>query len=1082
MRWTEEKLEARIRELEPYRYREAMAIGPFAAQEDPDGAIGARPPARESGQWQAMELGDDWSGRDQYIWLAADVTVPAEWAERRIVGRFDFGTTGGGTNSGFESLLYVDGEPYQGVDGNHREVFLAPRTAGRLVELRFRLWSGLGGYDIGARPEHRLRHASLAWLDEAVDDLYYTARAGIETVRVLQPHAPERGDVLQALDRALRLLDWAEPGSPDFYASAAAAGASLRAALAALPDKRAAVTVTCVGHTHIDVAWLWRLRHTREKAARSFATVLRLMEQYPDYLFLQTQPQLYAYLKQDYPQLYEQIKARIAEGRWEAGGAMWLEADCNLPSGESLVRQLLYGQRFLQEEFGVRCDYLWLPDVFGYSWALPQILRKSGIRVFMTTKISWNQYNRMPHDTFMWKGIDGSEILTHFITTPDPGGQEGSFYYTYNGVVTPETVQGIWEAYRDQDINRNLLLAYGYGDGGGGVNREMLELRRRLADMPGLPQVVTGRADDYFVGLQERVAQTDGYVHTWDGELYLELHRGTYTSQAHIKRANRKAELLLRQAEWLQTLDATERRDWAGYPAERLREAWTIVLRNQFHDIIPGSSIREVYDDCRLEYAEAEEIGQAALQAAQARIAPADADDADGGGAGRPERSGSAERDGSGRWTVFNSASWPRGALVRIGGAASAAAPTDGAGWQDAGGRPLQAQRVGTDWLVRLPDVPALGYAVIGREAGAPPADRPRGGAEPQREAFVWEPERRTLTTPYYVAVLDAAGRLARLYDRGAAREVLAEGARGNELQVFEDKPKSRHEAWDIDIYYTEKMSAVTELLELELEACGELRAVLRLVWRYRGSRIVQRLTAYAHSRRLDFVTEVDWQERRQLLKTAFPVAVRATEATYNVQFGNVRRPTHWNTSWDYARFESVGHQWADLSERGYGVALLNDCKYGYDIKDNVLRLSLIKSANVPDPEADKGAHVFTYALLPHRGDWYEGEVEREAWDLNDPLTVQAGAARQSRYSLLTVDCPHAAIDAVKRAEDEEALLVRLHEFGGASGTVVLNSDAALAAWAECDLMERPIGAWQSGPIRLKVAPYEIKTLLVRLD
>ncbi|GJM77454.1 hypothetical protein HMSSN036_96700 [Paenibacillus macerans] len=316
------------------------------------------------------------------------------------------------------------------------------------------------------------------------------------------------------------------------YDSLAAAEEQLTRAISALP-KSSPVTVRCIGHTHIDVAWLWRLKHTREKAARSFSTVLRLMEMFPEYVFLQTQPQLYEYLKQDYPELYEQIKERVKEGRWEAAGGMWLEADCNLTSGESLVRQLLYGTRFLREEFGAECTYLWLPDVFGYSWALPQILRKSGFDTFMTTKISWNQYNRMPHDTFKWRGIDGSEVLTHFITTP----QDGSFWwYTYNGNIEASSVQGIWDTYRDKEINKELLLSYGYGDGGGGVNREHLELRRRLEAMPGLPNVVTGRADEYFAKLHETVEKADRYVHTWDGELYLEYHRGTYTSQAYNKK------------------------------------------------------------------------------------------------------------------------------------------------------------------------------------------------------------------------------------------------------------------------------------------------------------------------------------------------------------------------------------------------------------------------------------------------------------------------------------------------------------------------------------------------------------------
>ncbi|MGL5507960.1 MAG: alpha-mannosidase, partial [Paraclostridium sp.] len=368
------------------------------------------------------------------------------------------------------------------------------------------------------------------------------------------------------------------------------------------------MNVTCIGHTHIDVAWLWRLKHTREKCARSFSTVLRLMERYPEYIFLQTQPQLYEYVKNDYPEIYEAIKQKVKDGNWEVDGGMWLEADCNIPSGESLVRQILVGSRFIKEEFNKDVEYLWLPDVFGYSWALPQILKKSGIDMFMTTKISWNQYNRMPHDTFKWRGIDGSEILTHFITTPEPWSQPGSWFYTYNGRLTPKTVKGVYDAYTDKGITNDLLVSYGFGDGGGGVNREMLEYRKRLDKMPGLPNVKTGKAGEYFKCLKEKVANTKDYVHTWDGELYLEYHRGTYTSQAYTKMMNRKLELLYRETEWLSTVACLTNNDWSTYANNEITKGWKTILRNQFHDIIPGSSITEVYEDAKIEYQEAEDL------------------------------------------------------------------------------------------------------------------------------------------------------------------------------------------------------------------------------------------------------------------------------------------------------------------------------------------------------------------------------------------------------------------------------------------------------------------------------------------
>ncbi|SDC67784.1 alpha-mannosidase [Paenibacillus sp. UNCCL117] len=1110
MHWTVEKLEDRIRMLEPYRYRDAIPLA-CGWQEDAEGEVGAYPP--DLSRAAAAERGARWTGRDRYIWLKAQAEVPAHWQSRRAIGVFDFGLTGGGGNSGFESLLFIDGQPYQGVDTNHREVMLPDDAAGRTLPLVFRLWSGLGGYDSGAVLEHTLRRADLCWLDEAADDLYYTGRAMLDTVKLLGDGRAERHELLAALDEAFLLLDWSRPGSEAFYASVVRAQQVLQERLTCLP-KQHAVTVQCIGHTHIDVAWLWRLKHTREKAARSFSTVLRLMEQYPDYVFLQTQPQLYEYIKTDYPQIYEAIRERVAEGRWEAGGAMWLEADCNLTSGESLVRQLLYGIRFFQQEFGVTCRYLWLPDVFGYSWALPQILRQSGIRAFMTTKISWNQYNRMPHDTFRWRGIDGTEILTHFITTPDPGGAEGSFFYTYNGAVTAETVQGIWDGYRDKSVNRKLLLAYGYGDGGGGVNRDMLEMRRRLSQLPGLPQVTTGRADAFFEELQETVDQTGQYVHTWDGELYLELHRGTYTSQAYNKRMNRKLELLYKETEWLAVRQALAA-GWRSYPQAALYAGWKIILRNQFHDIIPGSSIREVYEDSREEYAEAELIARQVWEQADGALTRAGegavsrcGDDAEAessraaganhGAAGAPaperrsvadaeaessraadanHRAAGAPAPGSRSYTVWNSSSWERTELVAISGAAQL-----GEGrWYGASGEKLEAQRSEAEnsWLVRVPSVPSLGHAVIAFTPDAAPSKEAASAPGGPEIPFTAEPGR--IESPYYVIEWNAAGHLVRIYDKQENREVLAPGMQGNVLQVFEDKPKSRHEAWDIDLFYQEKQRTIEELQEVRITELGELYATVEFRWTYMDSSVKQKMVLYARSRRIDFDTAVDWHEQRQLLKAAFPVDIRATEATYDIQFGNVKRPTHWNTSWDYARFESVGHQWADLSERSYGVSLLNDCKYGYDIKDNRLRLTLIKSAAVPDPTADQGEHRFTYALYPHAGDWLQGGTVQAAYALNHPLSVSAGAAASAPASLFAISGgAHVMVDSVKKAEDQDKVVLRLHEYGGNRGTITITSEYDIVSWQACSLLEEPEGEPVTGPeLSCTIKPYELKTFLV---
>ena len=523
---TERKLDRRITEIREYSYREVTALEEFAAREDRQGVVNPEVPTEFEG-WDTIHTGDRWSGRDRYLWLHKEITIPESWKGKRAVGIFDFGNTGAGNNSGFEAMCYINEKPYQGVDVNHKEVFVPEELYGKTFRLTFRLWSGLEGGGVPREQEHRINRADLAYLDEKVDDFYYMGMLVLDTVQNLSDTDPVKFELRNALDEACLLIDWAYPGSGEFYESVHQADDLLNEKIDGM-KKDSLVKVKCVGHTHIDMAWLWRLKHTHEKASRSFSTVLRMMEMFPEYIFLQTQPQLYEYIKEDFPEIYEEIKKRVKEGRWEVDGGMWIEADCNLTSGESLTRQILIGSKFIKDEFGKDVEYLWLPDVFGYSWALPQILKKSGIDMFMTTKISWNQYNRMPHDTFKWKGIDGSEVLTHFITTPEPWNEPGSWFYTYNGLLTAKTVKGVWDAYSEKEMNQELLIAYGYGDGGGGVNRDLLKRRRRIDKIPGLPSLETSTAGEFFRDLKETVKNTDRYVHTWDGELYLEYHRGTY--------------------------------------------------------------------------------------------------------------------------------------------------------------------------------------------------------------------------------------------------------------------------------------------------------------------------------------------------------------------------------------------------------------------------------------------------------------------------------------------------------------------------------------------------------------------------
>ena len=937
-------------------------------------------------------------------------------------------------------MCYINEKPYQGVDVNHKEVFFPEELYGKTFRLTFRLWSGLEGGGVPAPQEHMIKRADLAYLDEKVDDFYYLGAMVLDTVQNLADAEPVKYELRNALDQACKCIDWSYPGSEEFYESVHQADDLLNEKIDGM-KKDSLVKVKCVGHTHIDMAWLWRLKHTHEKASRSFSTVLRMMEMFPEYIFLQTQPQLYAYIKEDFPEIYEEIKKRVQEGRWEVDGGMWVEADCNLTSGESLTRQILIGSKFIKDEFGKEVEYLWLPDVFGYSWALPQILKKSGIDMFMTTKISWNQYNRMPHDTFKWKGIDGSEVLTHFITTPEPWNEPGSWFYTYNGLLTAKTVKGVWDAYSEKEMNQELLISYGYGDGGGGVNRDLLERRRRIDKIPGLPSLETSTAGEFFRDLKETVKNTDRYVHTWDGELYLEYHRGTYTSQGYNKRMNRKMELLYRKAEWLTAMHAVQSKKLELAKQEKLTEGWKLILTNQFHDIIPGSSIHEVYEDSRKDYAKVEAIGTEVIN----------------------DYFQDSLDEAKDVWTVYNDSGWNRDEIVAI--------PAAKAGkFVDGDGNVLETQCEKDVTYVQVKNVPAMGHRAVFF----------RGEDQTGEETSVspFKVNGRKIETPFYQMIINEQGQIEKLYDKEYGRNVLAPNERGNVLQMFEDKPLD-NDAWDIDIYYQQKMREVTDLVKWEVKECGSLRLVIGLMWKYMNTTIEQDMVLYAADRRIDFRTKVDFQERQQLLKAAFPVDIRTTYATYDIQYGNVRRPNHWNTSWDQARFESVGHRFADLSERNYGVALLNDCKYGYDVKGNLLRLSLLRSGKQPDHIQDVGEHVFTYSLLPHTGDIVSGGVVVSAHALNNPMLICEGKEEKTEDTFMTIDNPQVEIDAVKKSEDGKYLVVRFHDYAGSSQKVTVKPNFCFRNWSEGDLRERRIGEiCGDDEVTMTLHPYEIKTVL----
>lgn len=1000
--------------------------------------------------WKDFRLWDTWGGYDRVAWFRTETEIPESFREGQIALRLLPGPRDGGDSTA-EGLLYLNGKPVQAVDIWHEEVLLEPSwNQEKKLSIALKVWSG-----VLVPPRFRtFKVAQLLLIDMAVDRFCFV----IDTVRrcalLLDENDLRRIRLTQLLNETFQRVDFLNYKEEAYYSS-------IRTALDYIQEKLDAYAqveeikpaVYGVGHSHIDMAWLWRLCATREKASRTFATVLNLMKQYPEYRYMHSSPQLYQFLKEDYPEIYEQVKERIREGRWEITGGMWVEPDTNIPSGESLVRQFVYGKRFIKEEFGKETYLVWLPDVFGYSAAFPQIMKKSGMKYFMTTKISWNQYNHFPYDTFMWKGIDGSEIFTHFITTPE----DGSWFYTYNGHMDPEEVVGVWKNYKDKDKNDELLIAFGWGDGGGGPTREMLEQSRVMKNIPGIPKVEICTAEQYF---EKIYSHTDhNKLGKWEGELYFELHRGTYTSQAANKRYNRKTEILLHNIEAMSVMAGLD----AGYawPKEALDRIWERVLLNQFHDILPGSSIRQVYEDTTKDYESIGKEGRVLLEAAQKKV----------------NETIRVEKDSV---VLYNMTGFERSDYVFI----PCQKETDENILlaDETGILPVSQAEGGV--LVYVKGMPAYGYKTLqirkGEEKTAEEAagmGNAAGAAERMRMAG------NEIETPFYRIVFNGNGEIEALYDLENGRRVDC-GRPMNVFTAYEDKPQ-RFDAWDVDVYYKEKPYAPFALTERKVEKRGET-VVVRQSWKFNRSTLQQDMVLYERSRRIDFVTTVDWKEKQVLLKVYFPVDVHSEEAAYEIQFGSVRRPTHINTEWDFARFEVSGHRWADLSEGDYGVAILNDCKYGYDIQGNVIGLSLIKSAVRPDETADRKIHHFTYSLYPHAGSLERSDVQKAAMDLNMPVLTgmvkgMEGQKDFARDSLVHTGSDHVLIDTVKRSEDGKAVVIRLYEYKNRKGSAELIFGRPVVRIAETNLCEEGETQIQAEQDRLTfdIGCFEIKTFKV---
>ena len=982
----------------------------------------------EKGPWEVVDKGYEYGPAYSTFWFKLSGKIPKSWEGKNVVVHAEIGS---------ERTLWKDNSPFRGVDYEHTDFgFLTggtlptdgPVKGGEKVTYVLEAYTKNPQCRVHLRELPReakvekIEFADLVIVNHEVKALAYDLEFALNLLESLPQDDPGFHTLLRSLNEVVNHF------AKDGEESISRCRKTIKDALGSL-NSEFKHTIYPVGHAHLDTAWLWPISITKKKMAHTTATQLSLMEKYPNYVFVHSQASQYEWLEQEYPVLFERVKGAIDRGQWEPVGSMWVEADCNLTGSESLIRQFLYGKRYFKEKLGYTTHDMWLPDVFGYSAALPQILDKFNISYFLTQKISWNQFNKFPHHTFWWQGIDGTRVWSHFPPAD-----------TYNASCEPKEVIQSVKNYKDHARAENSLYVFGHGDGGGGPTERHMEFIKRGRLAPNYPEVLFGKkAIDFF---REAKAKSKDLM-TWVGELYLELHRGTYTSQAANKKSNRSCEFILRDADWLSCFTGGK------HPTQKLEQAWKLVLLNQFHDIIPGSSVNEVYVDSKVDYEAVQKAGEEIIQDSLVQIAKK----LDTSGFSNPVvvfQNGNVPTQASVEWTKEDA---PVG--IKVG---EEFLPTQ------------LVEEFGERKLIFETPQDALSAVAVGdfREFGSPIKNRLKSSA-------------RKIENDQFSVRFDVNGNISSIQSLEDGTEFVEPGKLANVFQLMEDKPLF-WSAWDVDVYAYETIQDLLKSESVEIVERGPVRVAVEIVKKFGNSTIRQRISL-GPTPGVRFDTEIDWHEEDKMLKVAFPVNINAAKANYEIQFGNVERPTHYNTSWDMARFEVCAQKWVDLSEGDLGVALLNDGKYGHDIHGNIMRMSLLRAPKAPDPECDMGIHRFSYVLLPHFGPYNYADVVHAAYAHNAPLRYAfvepyAGSGTQLD-PLVTCDDRNIVIETVKKAEDSDDLIVRLYECHNSRGHAELFCINPTTEAMICDLEENEIGELEvnDGLVQFSYKPFEIITI-----
>lgn len=1015
-------LHNQIKQIEPYAVTDRLVIGRWRSYTgmhvSPNNIVlDDKPPV-------TLGLGDRWNvGYDETRYFEAEITVPSNFEGKKVYLSIDFGG---------EALVRINGEIVGAVSSRensgwvHRTEILFKDGVKTVEKLNIQIEGTVdcAGFCNNAMAgekymEYRMKKAELIAVDKLTESYWFDISTAWDAYENCEDQYV-KSRLFNAMDDSVHQLDF-DFGGEAFIASVPKAVNVLWGEIEKI-EYSTPGEVIMAGHSHLDVAWLWTVREITRKTARTFANNLALMDNYPDFKFTQSQAVLYDFMKKHYPDIFERVKEKVKNGQWEIVGNAWVEADTNIASGEALVRQLLYGREFFMKEFGVSSDIYWLPDCFGFTWALPQIIKRSGMKYFMTSKLFYNDTNEFPHSVFRWRSHSGDEILAYLCKQP------------YQSEYNAEYVTSLRKNNRQNSIVDVSCGMFGYGDGGGGCTYKQVETGKRIEKLPGMPKTTNGKVADFFKAIDGDFDKLPVY----DGELYYENHRGTFTSQAFIKENNRRGEFMMRNAEILNVFGGKE------YPAEKMEEAWKILLINQFHDILPGTSIHEAMENTREEYAQLRQLGGELVRMGKDGIL----------------NKVSVKDDSV---LVWNMLTWQTKGIVK------AEIPYMAKGIKNSDGKLLTSkvyEENGKYYIEFLADpVPAFGYGVFTL-------------CDETAEVENVKVTKNTIENKYLKVVIDDNGLIDEVTDKTTGRQILT--GKGNLMTISHDKP-IHESAWNMEFDYQMKFWELRDAESVEVVEASPLRGAVRVVRKFHESTITQDIILEKDKPTLDFDTTVDWHEREKVLKAEFPVDIRNRNASCEIAHGAAEYPTHYNTCYDQAKFEFCAHKWADLSEGGYGASIINDCKYGYNVHDNMMKITLLRGPICPDPMGDLGMHHFRYSFYPHAGTWRDADTVRLGFEENirlDGEFIKANGGSNIGHTFAKIDGDSVILDAVKPAQDGNGVIVRMYESETRHCKAKVWFDLGYSKVIECNLMECDEHEIPciNGEFEFTMKPHEVKT------